>query len=422
MKRSSILALLSLLVLAFSLQAQTTKEEFLSDPEYTGGLYRPYHPGVSPATPPPAGYEPFYITHYGRHGSRWLLSASVYTSTTSVLREAEKAGVLTARGTALLGQLTTAAADAAERYGDLSPLGAVEQRGIAERMYRAFPEVFRARDGQAPVIHTRSTQVPRCILSMAAFDERLKELDPAMQISREASKRDSCLNHDPVVNRDTVKAITMAFLSRHFDPARFIGGLFADTAYARKHIADRTDFARQVFSAAINMPNLPYLNIGMMDVFTPDERFVLWQASNLHMYGLVGPSVVNGRSALQSASLLLNDIVVRAEAAINEPRVAADLRFGHDSYIIPLLGLMGVRGMDAGESDPDRVFTAWTDFKASPMGSNIQLIFYRNAEKDDVLVKVLHCEKETALPVHTDVAPYYHWRDVRSFFAKRVTG
>ena len=24
-------------------------------------------------TPAPEGYEPFYISHYGRHGSRWLL-------------------------------------------------------------------------------------------------------------------------------------------------------------------------------------------------------------------------------------------------------------------------------------------------------------------------------------------------------------
>ena len=24
-------------------------------------------------TPAPKGYEPFYLTHYGRHGSRWLI-------------------------------------------------------------------------------------------------------------------------------------------------------------------------------------------------------------------------------------------------------------------------------------------------------------------------------------------------------------
>jgi hypothetical protein len=420
MKRLTTHLCLAVLLLAVSLNAQTTKEEFLGNKLYAGGLYCPYlydHPVTTPA---PNGYLPFYISHYGRHGSRWLLSPTWHSVPMNILGDAENAGGLTPLGKSLYERIKTAAADAADRYGDLSPLGTKEEKAIAERMFRSFPEVFSTEKGRRCVISSRSTQVPRCILSMAANNERLKELNPDITISRDASKKYRYLNNDPEINKDTVKSLLAAFLKKHLSPGRFIASIFSDTAYAREHIKDQTDFAELVFSAAVNIPNLDHLNISMMDLFTPDETFVLWQALNLQMYSLVGPSSVNGRSALRSASLLLKDIVECADAAIKSRDVSADLRFGHDSYIIPLLALMDIQGMNVQEPDPDKVYTAWCNFKASPMGANLQLIFYRNEKNDDILVKFLNCEKETAIPVPTDVAPYYHWKEVRAYYERKI--
>ena len=45
-------------------------------------------------TPTPKGYEPYYMSHYGRHGSRWLLNDRDYSSPISTLNDAKKAGVL----------------------------------------------------------------------------------------------------------------------------------------------------------------------------------------------------------------------------------------------------------------------------------------------------------------------------------------
>ena len=53
-------------------------------------------------------------------------------------------------------------------------------------------------------------------------------------------------------------------------------------------------------------------------------------------------------------------------------------------------------------------------FKAVPMAGNIQFVFYKN-KKNDILVKVLHNEKEAHLALHTDVFPYYHWKDLRNY-------
>ena len=55
------------------------------------------------------------------------------------------------------------------------------------------------------------------------------------------------------------------------------------------------------------------------------------------------------------------------------------------------------------------------------MAGNIQLIFYRKAGSDDVLVKFLLHEKETSIPVKTDMAPYYHWKDVEAFYRSELT-
>ena len=409
------------LFLTVLLHAQTTKEEFLSDTRFAGGLYCPYIYTNSASTPTPEGYTPFYISHYGRHGSRWVMSQSCHDIPKAILGLAEKDNKLTALGKSLYERIKIAANDAEDHYGDLSPLGVNEHKEIAERMSKSFPEIFSSKDNHECFIYSRSTQVPRCIISMAANNERLKEFNPEIEITREATKKNKYLNNDGPINRDTVKVIVADFMKKHFNAERFIKSIFNDTSYARENVKDPANLASQVFAAAINMPNLDYLNNSMFDVFTKDEIFTLWQASNISMYYEFGPSPINGKIAMKSAGLLLKDILDCADNAIKNKNVSADLRFGHDTYIIPLLALMDIKGMNKPEADPEKVYAAWSNFKASPMGTNLQLVFYKNDKNDDVLVKFLHCEKETEIPVATDMAPYYHWKDVKAYYEKKIS-
>ena len=48
----------------------------------------------------PAGYKPFYISHYGRHGSRYAWNAETYTLIRDVFKEAEEKDLLTPYGKA----------------------------------------------------------------------------------------------------------------------------------------------------------------------------------------------------------------------------------------------------------------------------------------------------------------------------------
>ena len=68
-----------LLLLTVGAAAQTSRRALTRDLGRTGSNYFAY-PGPSQLvlTPAPAGYEPFYISHYGRHGSRYMTDNKYY--------------------------------------------------------------------------------------------------------------------------------------------------------------------------------------------------------------------------------------------------------------------------------------------------------------------------------------------------------
>jgi len=423
--RDKIISCFSILFLLLSaiIQAQTTKEEFFSDPTFASGIYKPYSFTNTVATPEPKGYKPFYISHYGRHGSRWLTSAHYYENPNEILQEAHEANKLTAFGESVYYRVKLLAEDAEGRYGALSQLGAIEHKGIARRMFRSFPEVFSTKKGRKCFIYSRSTEVPRCILSMTANNEQLKELNPEIDIFREAVDKNAYLNNgnpNRKTCKDSISAIYHNFFNEHFDTEHFLSSLFTDPGYVQKHIEDSYNFIYEMYSLVADVPDMDHLNISMSDIFSKDELFILWQTSNLRMYYNCGPSVINGKAATNSAKLLLKDILDCAENAIEKGNTSADLRFGHDVYIMPLLALMDIQDMNVQEPDPEKVYLRWSDFKVSPMGVNLQLIFYQNKKKDDILVKFLHCEKEVKIPVATDMAPYYHWKDVKAYYTQKL--
>ena len=63
----------------------------------------------------------------------------------------------------------------------------------------------------------------------------------------------------------------------------------------------------------------------------------------------------------------------------------------------------------------------WINFEVFPMAANIQFVFYRRDKNDtDVVLKVLLNENEARLPIPTDMAPYYHYRDFREFYVRKL--
>ena len=67
----------------------------------------------------------------------------------------------------------------------------------------------------------------------------------------------------------------------------------------------------------------------------------------------------------------------------------------------------------------EKFHLAWQDYRVSPMGANLQLIFYRD-KKNDILVKFLLNECEVALPLKSKMVPYYSWKEVETFLAEVI--
>ena len=70
MKRFSLI-LIAIFSLCNIANAETMREAIAKNPNLAAGIYVAYSVTEQPFVAPPRGYKPFYISHYGRHGSRY---------------------------------------------------------------------------------------------------------------------------------------------------------------------------------------------------------------------------------------------------------------------------------------------------------------------------------------------------------------
>ncbi|MCQ2227971.1 MAG: histidine phosphatase family protein [Bacteroidales bacterium] len=401
--------------------AQTAFEEISQNPQRCGGVLYAYPTPTTKQTPAPKGYEPFYISHYGRHGSRYLLSDNDYRRPLNALQKANEKNILTEKGKDVLKRLEKIWEEAEFHGDELAPLGKRQHRGIAERMYASYPQVFK---GNARVT-ARSTTSMRVALSMVAFCERLKELNPKLDLDWETSRKNmSYLNYhtkrydDLKRDRNGWNKKHNEFVSREIKADRFVSQLVSDTSFFRTERIFPRMLMSNMYDIAANLQDME-TDLSLYDLFTTEELYELWRNSNSWFYHCDANSPHNLGTAIESTRPLLRNIVESADLAIEGKGDAATLRFGHDGNIIPLAAIMQLKGCDAEVEDLFSIEKEWRNYYVSPMGANIQLIFFKN-KKNDVIVKILHNENETSIPVKTDIFPYYHWNDVRAFFMSKL--
>ena len=411
------IALAALLLPAMAV-AQTAKDEIFNDLNKAGGVYYAYPVSTVEQTPAPKGYEPFYISHYGRHGSRYLIADNDYKWVLDLMRKAKDAGALTPLGLDALERVEKVWLEAEGRGGDLSPLGVRQHRGIAERMFNTFPEVFKGKVD----ISARSTIVMRCAMSMDAFCERLKELNPQLNITREASNRYMCyMNyHSPESNEFNApdgpwQEEYRKFEESHTNADRLVGTLFSDSLWVVRNVNPHK-VMWGFYWLAVGMQDIE-TKVSFMDLFEPQELFDLYQSFNYRFY--VGDSNYPGSNGmlLDNAKPLLTNVVESADAVIASGKTGATLRFGHDGNLIPFAGLLGLKECNNSVENPADFYKYFVSYKISPMAGNVQMIFFRNKKNnDDILVKFMLNERETSIPLETDSYPFYKWSDVRAYF------
>ena len=429
--------LLSLLLLTsgvcMGVTPEEIRDEFSATPGKSGGIYYAYPYDTDSIPPFPAGYEAVYISHDGRHGSRWAINAQQYPYVADILEREHLRGNLTPTGVEVLDKVKTLWRDAEGHAGELSPLGQRQHKGIARRMRERTPGLF----ADSARISALSSTEPRCIVSMAAFCESLKEGNPALRIERSASPGDMSFIAYTTPEAKAFTATTSRFRKdvsdyreRTVKGERLLRLLFRETPFQDsaptkadwgEGNSEGVQFLKSLHDIAVTTQNLE-TDVDLLSIFTPEELYSFWLPLNYNMYVRHGNSPQGEQLGMKSARSLLDDIIERADKALTGGDLKVQLRFGHDSNLIRLLALMGLDGMAESEENPELYYSAWQDYRVSPMGANLQLIFLqpegveRKSDADDTLVLILHNERGATLPLLSPTAPFYRWSDLKRFW------
>ncbi len=417
MKLKMVLAAFAALALACSTVADwhgemPEKLVALRPNERTASVYHSYEFEPIADTPPPDGFRPFYISHYGRHGSRNLTGSAV-SDVMGALEKANRRNALTKTGRSLLADMRKIAAVHDEMNGQLTERGAWEHQRLARRMAERFPEVFSRRRR----VHCRSSVSPRVLISQANFTMALKDAAPQLEFDFATGER-----HHKVVNplhwarmdkpdvATRSEKIAESFAKDGIDPKPLVERIFTAGNPPKKPIK----FAQALFECA-SICQCCRCELDGLDIYRfleAGEIKALSRSMSARHYLVMANSEEFGEFVSASEAKLGRDIAARAEAAIADGRIAADLRFGHDSGLWPLAGFMEFEGPGDRVKFADSPSTC-PSWKWLPMAANFQMILYRNA-KGEVLVKFLWNEREMRVRGVTPVSgPYYKWSDIR---------
>lgn len=413
---------------------------FAQDFRQMGSNYYAYPTPTAKYTKAPAGYKPFYISHYGRHGSRFHQPADHYHFLYSTLAKADSAGKLTDLGKSLLERAKYLDEYAAPRAGDLTQLGVAQHQGIAKRMVKNFPEIFK---NDAYIEAYASTSV-RCVVSMAAFLEELRAQKSKLDIHQESGKYlmsfINPLDFGKIISESNTPAWQKENekMYSHVAPTRMMNAIFNDSNYVKKNV-NAGDLYSKIYEIGNSLQGSPEIKFSFDDLWTEDELFARWRAQNAWWYSVLGNNPFGKKEGLENARPLLKNVLEMADKVIDsdttkaktEKQPVVTLRFGHDTMVFPFAVLLQMQngslntGIEIAEMEG--LHKVWRDYEICPMAANVQFVFYKSAKKDSpILVKVMLNEIEQKLPVACDsatvkncpTAPYYRWDDFREFYGK----
>ena len=425
-------------LLSLPVTAQDVCEEIAANPNVAGCNYMAYPgPKQTVLTAAPEGYTPYYISHYGRHGSRYLIDQRDYDAPRATLMKADSLGILSQTGRDVLQRVERMRTESWKRLGELTPLGAEQHRGIARRMVERFPEVF---EGDV-VVDAKSTFVIRCILSMENELLEMAALRPSLRFKHDASWHDmyymnqSTKYLDSLKNRPEVKQTLKAFEQAHAHPERVMSLLFdngkQETTAGFLSEDEQRGLYRQLIDLATALQNTELRHeMTLYDLFTTDELYENWQRTNAWWYQNNGAAPLTGTVQPYSQRNLLRKIVEEADSCLVMERPGATLRFGHEGMVMSLSCLLDIDQYATQTSLDSLEIKNWLSHNIFPMACNLQFVFYKKTgtsiqktgegiqEKAPVLVKVLLNENEATLPLPAVSGPYYRWDDLRAYMLR----
>ncbi|MBQ6916758.1 MAG: histidine-type phosphatase, partial [Prevotella sp.] len=405
--------------------AQSVIDLIKQRPSYASCNYDVYPDSITAKlTPAPAGKKPFYISHYGRHGSRYISNRSGFDTPYFMMLHADSLDELTPTGQQVLRHMNNIMRNTEGRWGELTGYGKQQMQNIGRRMAERFPEVFHPGANVTCI----STVVPRCIESMGSLAMEMLQVCPQLHITMQASKRTQWyMNYqDKKLRRNYMtpeaqKALD-AYTATRMGNTRLMELIFKNPDIAEEFV-NQEDFSYYLMKMGLFQLNTNFnRNTNLIGLFNTNDLYRMWQVDNAYWYLQHGACKLNGGNQPYTQRHLLKKMIADADSCIKLPDPGAQLRFGHETVLLPLVCLIGVNGFDFSTDNLNELEShGWWCSSVFPMASNLQFIFYRSNPKDkDVLVKVLLNEVEATLPISTDCAPYYHWSDFRQYCLNKL--
>lgn len=110
---------------------------------------------------------------------------------------------------------------------------------------------------------------------MAAFNERLKELNPEIRMTRESSQRYiPYMSNGAGLNsqRKASGAVADSLQDARTHPARLMASLFSDPAFVEREVKRPAKLMNQLLAQAAIMQDVEYLGISLYDS-SPRRRY-----------------------------------------------------------------------------------------------------------------------------------------------------
>ena len=407
-----LLVLSATVVLAQPHRSEAAVRALQAEPSRAGNNLNSYEFPEIRDTPAPKGYTPFYISHYGRHGSRSNWGGKAYEDLIRTLEVGRGLGILTPGGDSLEVAARKVLAIYDGMDGRLSQRGVREHAALAERMYKRYPEVFAGQKN----VRAYSSTVQRCIISRNSFTNSLIRQNTQLNIRLDTGEQ--FMKY--LDNEQGWQQLTSAALRKSFEYMRQVPDdtlgvltrLFTDVEKARTFVDSPRRLTANVFDTAVVAEDFD-IEEDLYRFLPFDAIYNRWAQNNLFLYLGHCNSADAGAQRVPLAESCVRDIVEKADECIATGAYAADLRFGHDYPLMALVSYLGIEGV-GDRLEVEDVCDNWLGFWNICMASNLQMIFYRN-KTGDVLVKFLYQEQERKLRgLEPFQGPYYKWETVKA--------
>ena len=439
------------LILSISgLSCLAQPEVVLGDPFKSSGLDNIYDFDAQICTAAPKGYEAFYISHYGRHGSRYPYTATVATALLDMLHEAGEKENLSEYGSGLMARVELFMEKAGNHIGELTDLGRQQQYRLAGEMAERYPQAFR----KGAVVTAQASSSSRSILSMASFCTALARKCPSIRIDQfqgfaETQATAPNMGRNPLRIKgpglgNPYRESPAEFMQRRFPEftETVLGKMFRDP-YAALGDRDVQYLMDHIYMLIGGMNSLPDgVRMDFSDIATPETLARMWELDNYQrfceyiVYTASCCSVFKDIIERADARLALLDSAAgklegraegRAEGAVGRAE-GADLRFGHDHVLMSLLMIADIDSFGELPENPDELGLVFQTFR-SPMAANLHFVFYRPKNGRGPILTALSLNGQPArlsaldkeLGISPDESGFYRWDDVKAWFEKRFS-